>query len=71
MNSRGLKDGRGCRIGVTTGLENVGPVLSDMIGKVHRTLNFNDTTMNNYVLTTDLYIQITNETNKQGLLFTL
>jgi hypothetical protein len=64
VSSHGLKDGRGYRVSDNVGLENVSPVLSDMIGKVHRTVNCDDTTGNSNVLMTDLRIQIIKEANE-------
>jgi hypothetical protein len=71
MNSHGLKDGSGYRVSDAVGLENVGSVIahflqtSDILGTIHRTLNHNDTTMNNNRLTTDLQVHTKNQESKQ------
>jgi hypothetical protein len=70
MNSRGLKYGRGYRVSDTMAVENIGPVLAPVLrtsyltGTFHRTLNYDDTTMNNETLMTDLQMCTNNQGSK-------
>jgi hypothetical protein len=73
MNSYGQNDGRAFIVSDTVGLENISPIIIvvsflqtfNMIVTILRTLNHDDTTMNNNMLMTDLrYIQITKEAKK-------